>query len=296
MRYVQLRAFHHVAIHGGFSRAAEKLHLTQPALSDQVRKLEEEYDVILFNRRKKQVTLTPAGRRLLEVTHRFFEVETQALELLSESRALSAGTLRIVADSAMHLLHILQPFRMRYPKVRLSLRAGNSQEVFDALFNYEADVGVLGEAPQTRDMEVVRLSTTPMVAFAAVGSEAARASSLTLRQLTRFPLVLREPGSKTREKLEAAARRAGVELTAAIEAEGREAIREIVASGAGVGIVSEAEFGHDPRIVKIPLAGEMLAMDEALICLRERASGKLVKAFMEMAGEIAAEKNPAAST
>lgn len=287
MRYVQLRAFHHVAIHGGFSRAAENLHLTQPALSDQVRKLEEEYDVILFNRRKKQVTLTAAGRRLLDVTHRFFEVETQALELLSESRALSAGTLRIVADSAMHLLHVLRPFRAKYPKVRLSLRAGNSQEVFDALFNYEADVGVLGEVPPNRDMEVVRLSTTPLVAFAAVGSDAASATSLTLRQLTRHPLVLREPGSKTREKLEEAARRAGIELTAAIEAEGREAIREIVASGAGVGVVSEAEFGHDPRVVKIPLAGDSLAMDEALICLRERAGGKVVSAFMDIARKLA---------
>eukprot|EP01133_Synstelium_polycarpum_P030683 gene30683-38234_t len=88
MRYVQLRAFHHVAIYGGFSRAAEMLFLTQPAISDQVRKLEEEYDILLFNRNKKQVTLTEAGQRLLEITHRMFDTEQQALELLSESRAL----------------------------------------------------------------------------------------------------------------------------------------------------------------------------------------------------------------
>ena len=81
MRYVQLRAFHYVAICGGFSRAAEALCLTQPAISDQVRKLEEEYDVILFNRRKKQVSLTSAGQQLLEISRRLFEVEKQALEL-----------------------------------------------------------------------------------------------------------------------------------------------------------------------------------------------------------------------
>ena len=66
MRYVQLRAFHNVAIHGGFSRAAEALFLTQPAISDQIRKLEEQYDVLLFNRHKKQVKLTTAGEALLE--------------------------------------------------------------------------------------------------------------------------------------------------------------------------------------------------------------------------------------
>ncbi|GIL02727.1 MAG: LysR family transcriptional regulator [Alphaproteobacteria bacterium] len=287
MRYVQLRAFHHVAVHGGFSRAAEMLHLTQPAVSDQVRKLEEEYEVILFNRRKKQVSLTATGKRLLEVTHRFFEVETQALELLSESRALSAGSLRIVADSAMHLLHILQPFQARHPRVRVSVRAGNSQEVIEALYSYETDVGVLGEIPDSRDFQAVRLSTTPLIAFAA--ASAAPQRPLTLRELARHPLVLREPGSKTRQKLEQAARERGLELKAAIEAEGREAIREIVASGAGIGFVSQAEFGHDPRLVAIPIAGEDLTMDEALICLRERAGGKLVSAFMEMAARLSGE-------
>ena len=115
MRYVQLRAFHFVATCGGFSRAAEKLHLTQPAISDQVRKLEDEYDVLLFNRQKKQVALTTFGKKLLEVTHRMFDIERQAQELLSESRALGTGTLRIMADSAQHLQPILGPFRRKYP-------------------------------------------------------------------------------------------------------------------------------------------------------------------------------------
>ena len=78
MRYVQLRAFHYVAIFGGFSRAAEQLFLTQPAISDQVRKLEEEYDILLFNRHKKQIEITPAGEKLLEITRRLFNSEEQA--------------------------------------------------------------------------------------------------------------------------------------------------------------------------------------------------------------------------
>lgn len=81
---------------------------------------------------------------------------------------------------------------------------------------------------------------------------------------------------------------AGVSLQPAIEAEGREAVREIVASGAGVGFVSAAEFGEDARLVAIPVAGaEAVRMDEALICLRERRNGKLVQAFLEVAGEVA---------
>ncbi len=284
MRHVQLRAFHHVAICGGFSRAAEDLHLTQPAISDQVRKLEDEYDVLLFNRHKRQVTLTEAGNRLLEITRRLFDQEQQAAELLSETRALRSGTLRIFADSPHHLLHILGPFRDRYPGVLISIRAGNSETVVEALYNYEADVGVLGDFPTARDFDHLRLNSTPIIAFVARDNPLAGKRSLSLPDLESLPLVLREEGSRTRRKLEDAAAAAKVALTPAIEAEGREAVREIVASGTGVGFVSEAEFGEDARLVRIPIRGaEAMVMEETLIALRERRGGKLVRAFFEIA-------------
>lgn len=284
MRYVQLRAFHYVAVSGGFSRAAEELFLTQPAISDQVRKLEEEYDILLFNRHKKQVTLTPAGERLLEITRRFFDYENQARELLSESRVLRAGTLRIVADSALHVLKILARFQEKYPGVGVTISGGNSESVIENLFSYEADIGVLGEIPQGREFETILLNATPIAAFVAAGHPIAGRDRLTFNDLKELPLVMRERGSKTRTKFEEAASAAGHEFSPAIVAEGREAVREIVASGIGVGFVSAAEFGEDPRLVRIPLEGEEnMVMQETLICLRERRGGKLVNAFLEIA-------------
>lgn len=283
MRYVQLRAFHYVAICGGFSRAAEELLLTQPAISDQVRKLEEEYDILLFNRRKKQVTLTPAGEGLLDITRRLFDSEQQALELLSESRALRSGTLRIIADSAHHLLLTLGQFRLKYPGVQISVRSGNSETVIDSLYSYEADLGVIGEIPTGRDFEVLHLNATPIIAFVAASHPLASRTSLTIEELALHPLILRERGSKTRRKLEDGAAEAGIILKPTIEAEGREAVREIVASGAGIGFVSAAEFGRDARLVQIPIQGLDMRMDEALICLRDRSKGKLVQAFLDIA-------------
>ncbi|WP_207102946.1 LysR substrate-binding domain-containing protein [Paracoccus shandongensis] len=284
MRYVQLRAFHYVATCGGFSRAAEELLLTQPAISDQVRKLEEEYDVLLFNRMRKQVTLTSAGEALLQITRRMFDCEQQALDLLSESRALQSGHLRVVADSAHHLLHILARFRKRHPGVRISVRAGNTQTVVSSLYNYEADLGILGEMPTLKNFDCQLLSSSPIIAFVARSHALAGVKRLRLDQLPGHPLVLRERGSKTRTKLEVAARAVGVELQPAVEAEGREAVREIVASGVGIGFVSLAEFGEDTRLVPITLLPEEdLTMDEALICLQERRHSKLVEAFFEMA-------------
>ena len=286
MRYVQLRAFHSVAIHGGFSKAADALSLTQPAISDQVGKLEEHYDVLLFNRHKRQVKLTKFGEALLEITRKMFEIEQQASDLLSESRALRSGTLRIVADSPRHLLHILGPFREKYPGILISLHSANSEEVVAKLFNYEADIGVLGEIPVNREFTTVKLNSTPITAFASRNFPLSKQTSLSIAELSKLPLVLREKGSLTRQSLEKMAKRQGVTLKATIEAEGREAVREIVASGAGVGVVSKAEFGHDDRLIEIPLEGVAILMEEALICLKERRNGKLIKAFMTMANTL----------
>lgn len=283
MRYVQLRAFHQVAISGGFSRAAEELFLTQPAISDQVRRLEAEYDVLLFNRTRRQVTLTPAGEQLLAVTRRLFDAENQALELLSESRALRAGSLRIVADAAHHIVHLLRAFREKYPGVTVSVRAGNTETVVESLRNYEADIGVLGDLNPSREFDIIRLDSTPITAFVARRHPLAGAPSLSFAELARHPLVGREIGSKTRRRLEEGAEKAGIALKFAIEAEGREAVRELVAAGLGIGFVSEAEFGLDPRLVTIPIAGEPVLMEEALICLGERAQAKTIRAFLDLA-------------
>lgn len=286
MRYVQLRAFHYVAISGGFSRAAEALFLTQPAISDQVRKLEEEYDVLLFNRYKKQVTLTGFGQQLLEITHRMFDTEQQALDLLSESRALRSGTLRIVADAAHHLLHILGKFREKYPGIQVTVRTGNTETVVTSLFAYDADIGVLGEIPKGREFDMLKLNSTPIIAFVARTHPLAGTKSMSFAELVKHPLVLRERGSKTRQKLEAMASEQGAALRPSIEAEGREAVREIVASGSGIGFVSQAEFGQDGRLVPIAIDAPEMLMDEALICLRERSGGKLVRAFWNVAREL----------
>lgn len=283
MRYVQLRAFHHVAIAGGFSRAAEELHLTQPAISDQVRKLEAEYDVQLFDRQRKQVALTPMGEKLLAVTHRLFDAEGQALDLLSETRALQAGQLRLVADSIHHVLHVLSAYREHYPGIQMTIWSGNTETGLAQLANYEADIAVLGDVAPSREFEMITLNATPIIAFAAAGHPAAAQRSLSFAELAGLPLVMRERGSRTRRMLEKRAIEHGVTLRYAIEAEGREAVRDLVATGAGIGFVSDAEFVPGKDLMRIPLSGAPILMEEALICLSERRESKTIRSFLGIA-------------
>ena len=185
MRYTQLRAFHYVATFGGFSRAAEALNLTQPAISDQVRRLEEAYDLLLFDRTKRQIKLTKRGVDLLKSTNQMFDAESQALDYLNETSALESGALRLLVDSAYHITPILNAFQARYPKIKISLRVGNSEEVVSALLGYTADIGVLGALSEPSKFEVRPLGTSPLIAFAAKAGTYGGVQKLSYEDLTK---------------------------------------------------------------------------------------------------------------
>ena len=280
MRYSQLRAFHNVALHGGFSRAAQALNQTQPALSDQVRKLEQEHDTLLFHRDRKQVRLTAAGEGLFLMTRQFFEQEGAIEDYLTRSRATIDGTLRIVADSALHITNAISQFRKSYPDVFISVQTGNTAEVLEKLRNYDAEVGVVGNVTRAPDLETHDLGRTPITAIAAKRVFPPDTKAIAFSELAKWPLVFREPGSRTRQSLEQEAQRRNLSLNPVIEVDGREAMREVVASGAGIGFVSEAEFGHDARLVKVPIADIELGMTETLVYLSMRRDLPVIRAFM----------------
>ncbi len=282
MRYSQIRAFHHVALSGGFSRAADALNLTQPAISEQVRRLESEHDVLLFNRERKRVTLTEEGRNLLVRTKHFFEAEQEILELLSQSQAAPKGTLRIIADSAYHLTDGMDVFRKMHPKVFITVQSGNTEEILTALRNYDAEIGVVGSMNPGPDMKVCDLGASPLVASAAKGKFPKLKAAATLSELATYPIIFREKGSKTREKIEQELRKQKVNLSPVMEVEGREAMQEIVASGAGIGFVSKDEFGYDGRLTKINIKNSEISMHETLVCLKQRSEVRSIRSFMDI--------------
>jgi len=283
MRFVQLRAFHHVCLHGGFSRAAEALYLTQPAISDQITKLETEYDLLLFKRDGKRVVPTPAGEKLLEISHRFFDAYDQAQDFLSERQKLTHGKLRVIADSPSHIVDRLDAFRRAYPDINIEIRSGNSDRVLRTLREYQADVGILGMEVVDNTYHTVPLDSAPLVALVHHRHPLAGSKSVRLATVLNQSLVLRETGSRTRAIIEATAREQNIKLNIAMEVEGREAVRELLGTGIGTGIVSAAEVGHDARLVAIPITDWKVRMVETLVCLRDRQHSKLISAFLDIA-------------
>lgn len=283
MYYSQLRAFHAVATQGGFSKAAEFLHLTQPTLSDQVRKLERDFDILLFNRTSRSVSLTDAGRHLLAITNRMFECEGEALEYLKESQNLLVGTLTLSADAPFHVLRIVRAFRNQYPGVTVNLKIGNSEDILNQLYDFDADVGVFSHVPDDARLKVLSLRDDPLVAVINRDHPWAKRGAVKFKELAGEPLVLRERGSTTRRLVEQEFARLELQMGTVMEVEGRESIREAVATGNGIGFVSKPEFGYDSRLVMIELKDCKLPMHEYMVCLENRAETRVVRAFWELA-------------
>lgn len=281
MSYSQLKAFHSVALHGGFSRAAEKVFLTQPALSEHVRRLEQDHDILLFHREKKRVHLTDEGEQLFHLTKRLFEAENQINDFLSAKRSSVEGVLRIIVDSATHISDTLGRFQCEYPDVFVSMQTSNTQDMITQLRAYNAELAIGGGIDASSDLKQVHLGSAPIIVIAAKGFLAKKIKSITFKELSRLPIVFREQGSKTRQLLEQEAARQKITLKPVMEVEGREAMREIVGSGAGIGFVSDAEFGNDDRLVRIPISDANLQMEETLFYVAQRGDLRLIRTFVE---------------
>ena len=279
MRHAQLKAFHAVAQYGGFSRAAERLALTQPAVSDHIRKLEETYGVQLFLRSPRGVTLTALGRKLFAVAERHFETEAEALELLSRAATLEEGQLTIGADAAVHVLPAIARFRDRFPKIALRLVSGNSAELLARLESFAIDIAVTAERPASDAILSKRLRQDQLVA---VGSRrTAKGPRLPFARFAQLPLILREEGSMTRKLLLAEMQRRGLRPATAIEIESREAAREAAAQGLGIAVMSEGELVPDRRLRTFAIPDWDAAMEEWLLCLKSRAGLHVIRAFFD---------------
>lgn len=282
MRHAQLKAFHAVALYGGFSRAAARLALTQPAVSDHVRKLEDQYGVQLFSRSTRGVTLTDMGRKLFAIAERQFEAEKEAQELLSRARTLEEGQLTIGADAAVHILPRIARYRTAFPGIDIRLVAGNSAELLARLESFAIDIAVTAERPASDAVLAKRLREDRLVAVVAKSKAAQLARKLSFARLASLPLILREQGSVTRQLLTDEMRRRGLKPAASIEIESREAAREAAAQGLGLAIMSQGELQADPRLLTLTIADWDARMAEWLLCLRSRSGLHVIRSFFDL--------------
>ena len=278
----QLRAFHTVAQLGSVTRATEHLHVTQPTVSDHIKSLEMRYAVKLFDRRGRGVALTSLGHALLDITRRQFSLEAEAEQLLSSAQGLASGKLRVATDGPYLVLPLLGKFQRRHPNIELSLRFGNSQSVLKKLLALEADIAILPDVADNERLYIAPYKQDRLMCIVERGHAFAKRRSIRIAELTEQRLILREPGSHTRMLIEHALKQANIQLCRPLVIGSREGVREAVATGLGIGVVSESEIGQDRRVHALSIRDANLKITEYFVCLKESRPTPVVKALFEL--------------
>ncbi len=285
MRHTQLRAFDAVAREGSFSKAAERLGLTQPAVTVQVRALEEAYGVSLFDRAGGGVSLTRLGHALFALTQQSHGIEEQVEELLAASFKLERGELRLAAGGPHVAMGLIAAFIRRYPAIELEVSLGNYEQVWRRLLDRQADIAVMTNPPDDERIVSVPVAEQRVVALVPGNHRFAGQRALRLQALRDEAVIFREPESITQRLVDQALAEVGVALDPILLLGSREAIHEAVATGLGIGFVLERETGEDRRVATVGLSDLVAVGHEAIVCLKSQADRRIVRAFFEMAGD-----------
>ncbi len=236
----QFRVFEAVACNLSFSRAAAELHLSQPAVSMQVKGIEAILGLPLTEQLGKKIYLTDAGREVLHasqsITARLDDLQAN----LAQLRGMDSGRLNIAVTTTVSAIAtgILARFRARYSRVAIHLDVSNRESVLGQLAHNRIDLAIMGQVPDGLDLEATRFMDNPLVVIAPPEHPLARKKKVAIRDLAHEPFLVREAGSGTRGAMERFFADKGMELTTSMEMSSNEAIKQAVQAGLGLGILS----------------------------------------------------------
>ena len=238
----QLECFLAIVREGTFTRAAQRMHLSQPTLSERVLELEREVGKPLFSRSRRQVTLTEAGRVLEPYAARVMATVESAMQAVTELDGLRHGSLVVGASTTpgVYVLpRLIGRFRARYPGIDLTLQIANSRAIEERVRAVHLDLGVVGGHVLGAGEQCLAAGLVDeLVLIVPPRHEWARRKVIGVKRFCDQPLLMREQGSATRHVTERALQQAGLRCRAAMELDHTEAIKQAVMAGLGVALVS----------------------------------------------------------
>jgi DNA-binding transcriptional LysR family regulator len=280
-----LLVFHEVARHRSFSKAAEELFISQPAVTKHIKELELRVGLGLIQRRKGGFALTEAGRILFKYSHKISSHLMEAENLLENLKKDHQGTLKIGTTESYSkglMPKLLSGFQTSFPFMKIALDVGNSEEIEQNLLGYKNDLGLIAMTRVSSRFESIPFLREELVLIVSPNHSLAKKRAVSLKELERYPLIIRAKGSTTRKIILQAFKEVGIHPSLLIEAGSSEFIKQWVSEGKGVSIIVKRTVEDEEKrgiIKSIPLLGK-LYLKVAFIYLKEERSNPAIKTFI----------------
>jgi DNA-binding transcriptional LysR family regulator len=281
----QLEIFLSVYDLGSIKAASEALHLTQPTVSMQLKKLSDAIGLPLYDRVGRGRKFTDAGLALAKTAREVLDSFERLDMELSELRGARAGTLRIavVTTSKYFIPHLLGSFCEQYPGVDVQFKVGNREQIIERLTNGMDDFYVFSHPPEDADIVTTDFLANPLVAIAHAGHPLAGRRNIGLADIAQEPFLMREAGSGTRYAIERHLEKHGVRMNIRMTIESNEAIKHAVMSGLGISILSEhtLSFGGNAGLVELDVRELPIESTWYLVRLASRRLSLIAQTFLD---------------
>ncbi len=278
-----LRSFHAVARHDGFTAAARSLNLSQPTITEQVKSLEDKFGVELFHRRGRTIRLTETGLSLYEITTGFTGHAEEALRYLNSVAEAPAGRFNIGSVTPYHVMETIKSFREHYAEVETTLNVDHRRQIIQSLYDFQIDIALIGRYEPDPRILNHKYKTLEVQVLLPNNHYLIHKEQLKMRDFAGEKWVLREERSTTRRAFEAAAHKSGLEITSAMQVNSREAIREGVRMGVGLGLTTTGETFDSEELCKRSITDVDLQIEFHIACLKSRGRRPLISAFIDIA-------------
>ncbi|MCO8165630.1 LysR family transcriptional regulator [Pseudomonas sp. 21LCFQ010] len=281
----QLRIFNEVCDLRSYSRAAEEMSLTQPAVSLQIRQLEELVGQPLFEYVGKKLYLTEAADALRQASRDIFG-RLESLDMqLSDMQGSLQGQLKLAIESSCKYFvpHLFAAFKRQYPEVSLALAVVNRAQVIRRLSDNRDDLVIMSMVPQDMDLEFLPFLNNPIVAVAPAGHPLCEQAQLSLKDLEPWPLLIRESGSGTRKACEEYFKEKRVHFTQTLEVSSSEAQRECVVAGLGLAMLTRHALSAElasGTLKELPVAELPLYRSWCVVQARDKRLSPVAHAFL----------------
>ncbi|HKF22301.1 MAG TPA: LysR family transcriptional regulator [Candidatus Angelobacter sp.] len=288
MDFDQLETFLEVARHTSFSRAAEKRFRTQPAISSQIRALEEEVGARLFDRSGGKVALTGAGKVFQQYAEQALEARKFMMVTVAELERVPRGEIVVGANegTCLHILpEVFAEFKKLYPDVAVQISRLERAKILESIIDNSVDFGVVSAPVDDKRLTVVNIHRDELVVIVPPKHPLSRLKGVNVADAARFPVLLPKVG-RTRDALENLFHERGLKPKISMELDSSELLKRFVAADVGVGFIARSNVIEDVRagaLAAVPMADASVRRDLALVFRKDKALSRAALAFIEVA-------------